>query len=118
MADLAIAQEARHRESRIEPDHHRAQRRLSVHRIRQTGVVMLRLTLAARLALIVITGFSAVAIVALAVFYMTSSREDETTRPSPGRLMALAALIERTGPDERRAVLEAGSSPQFVLRPA
>jgi len=77
---------------------------------------MLRLTLAARLALIVITGFSAVAIVALAVFYMTSSREDETTRPSPGRLMALAALIERTGPDERGAVLEAVSSPQFVVR--
>jgi signal transduction histidine kinase len=77
---------------------------------------MLRLTLAARLALIVITGFSAVAIVTMAVFYMASSREDETMRPSPGRLLALAALVERTGPDERGAVLEAVSSPQFVVR--
>jgi signal transduction histidine kinase len=77
---------------------------------------MLRLTLAARLALIVITGFSAVAILTMAVFYMTSSREDETMRPSPGRLLALAALIERTEPDERGGVLEAVSSPQFVVR--
>jgi len=77
---------------------------------------MLRLTLAARLALIVIVGFSTVAIVTLAVFYETSIRDNEATRPSPGRLVALATLVERTGADERGLVLDSVSSPQFVVR--
>jgi hypothetical protein len=77
---------------------------------------MLRLTLAARLALIVTVGFSAIAIVIMGIFYLTSIRENEAAHPSPDRLVALAALIERTAPDARREVLGAVSSPQFVVR--
>jgi signal transduction histidine kinase len=77
---------------------------------------MLRLTLATRLALIVTVGFSVVAIVVIAVFYLTTLRESDLTRPSPERLAALAALIEQTAPDERGRVLEAVSSPQFAVR--
>jgi signal transduction histidine kinase len=77
---------------------------------------MLRWTLAARLALIVIVGFSVVAILVISVLYMTSIRETEAIRPTPARLVALAVLIERTEADQRGPVLEAVSSPQFVVR--
>ena len=77
---------------------------------------MLRFTLASRLALIAITGFSAVGIAILAVFYLTSVRENELARPSPGRIAAIAELIERSSPDARAQVLDALSSPQFVVR--
>jgi signal transduction histidine kinase len=77
---------------------------------------MLRWTLAARLALIVIVGFSVVAILIISVLYMTSIRETEAIRPTPERLVALAVLIERTAADQRGPVLEAVSSPQFVVR--
>ena len=77
---------------------------------------MLRLTLAARLALIVIVGILAVAITLMAFFYRTSLRESEVARPSPARLAALATLIEQTPRDTRGLVLEAISSPQFVVR--
>ncbi|MGA7804007.1 ATP-binding protein, partial [Bradyrhizobium sp.] len=77
---------------------------------------MLRLTLAARLALIVTVGFSVVVIVVVGVFYLTTLRETELTRPSPARLAALAGLLEQTRPDQRERVLEAVSSPQFVVR--
>lgn len=77
---------------------------------------MLRLTLAARLALIAMVGFSVVAIVVIGVFYLTSVRENEAARPSSHRLVALANLIEQTPPDTRAPVLDAVSSPQFVVR--
>jgi signal transduction histidine kinase len=77
--------------------------------------MMLRWTLAARLALIVIIGFSVVAILVISVLYMTSIRETEAIRPTPERLAALAVLIERIETDQRGPVLEAVSSPQFVV---
>ena len=77
---------------------------------------MLRLTLATRLALIVIVGFSAVSITLLAVFYLTSLRENEMARPSPGRIAAVAELIERSDASSRALLLDALSSPQFVAR--
>jgi signal transduction histidine kinase len=77
---------------------------------------MLRLTLAARLALIAMVGFSVVAIVVIGVFYLTSVRENEAARPSSRRLAALAHLIEQTPPDTRAPLLDALSSPQFVVR--
>ena len=77
---------------------------------------MLRFTLATRLALIAIVGFSAVSIAIIAVFYLTSIRESELARPSPGRIAAMADLIERSDPATRTLVLNASSSPQFVVR--
>ena len=77
---------------------------------------MLRLTLAARLTLIVIVGFAAIAIILMALFYMTSRREKEVARPSPGRLAALATLVEQTPREARGLVLDAVSSPQFAVR--
>jgi signal transduction histidine kinase len=77
---------------------------------------MLRFTLATRLALIAIVGFSAIAIVIIGMVYLTSIRENEESRPSPDRLAALAELIERAAPDMRQLTLAAVSSPQFVAR--
>lgn len=77
---------------------------------------MLRFTLATRLALIVMVGFSAVSITLLAVFYLTSLREDELARPSPGRIAAIAELVERADAGSRVLLLDALSSPQFVTR--
>ncbi|MCK1638110.1 MULTISPECIES: ATP-binding protein [unclassified Bradyrhizobium] len=77
---------------------------------------MLRFTLATRLALIAIVGFSAVSIAIIAVFYFTSIRENEFARPSPGRIAAIADLIERSDPAARVQVLGAISSPQFAVR--
>lgn len=77
---------------------------------------MLRVTLATRLALIVIVGFSAVSITIVAAFYRTSLRENDLARPSPDRLAAIAQLVERSEPGARGLLLEAVSSPQFVVR--
>ncbi|WBL78492.1 ATP-binding protein [Bradyrhizobium xenonodulans] len=77
---------------------------------------MLRVTLAARLALIGLVGFIVIVTVVVAIFYRTTVQENELTRPSPARLDALAALVERTAIDSRAAVLDAVSSPQFNVR--
>lgn len=77
---------------------------------------MLRLSLATRLALIILVGFSTVVTVSVAIFYLTSAREGELAHPSPVRLDALAMLIERTAPASRGPVLAAVASPQFVVR--
>lgn len=77
---------------------------------------MLRLSLATRLALIILVGFSTVVTVSVAIFYLTSAREGELAHPSPVRLDALASLIERTTPASRGSVLAAVASPQFVVR--
>ncbi|MBR0969975.1 sensor histidine kinase [Bradyrhizobium japonicum] len=77
---------------------------------------MLRVTLAARLALIGLIGFSVVVTVVVAIFYRTTVHENELTRPSPARLDALATLVERATSDTRQAVLDAVSSPQFMVR--
>jgi len=77
---------------------------------------MLRVTLAARLALIGLIGFTVVMTVIMAIFYRTTVQENELTRPSPARLDALATLVERTAAGERQSVLDAVSSPQFKVR--
>ncbi|MFB6418095.1 MULTISPECIES: sensor histidine kinase [Bradyrhizobium] len=77
---------------------------------------MLRVTLAARLALIGLVGFILVSTVVVAIFYRTTLRENELARPSPARLDALATLLERTAAGSRQAVLDAVSSPQFTVR--
>lgn len=76
---------------------------------------MLRLTLALRLALLVAIGCSTLAIVGIAVFYLTLARENELTRVSPQRLAALAAQIEQSTPENRAQLIEAVSSPQFMV---
>jgi signal transduction histidine kinase len=78
--------------------------------------MMLRLSLATRLALITIVGFSTVVIVIVGFFYLTSLRESELAYPSPARLEALSSLIEQTAPASRGPVLAAVASPQFVVR--
>jgi len=78
--------------------------------------MMLRLTLATRLALIVMVGFSTVVIVIVAIFYRTSVRERELVHPSPARLDALASLIEQAPPASRGPLLAAVASPQFIVR--
>ncbi|MCG2631737.1 ATP-binding protein [Bradyrhizobium sp. WYCCWR 13023] len=77
---------------------------------------MLRVTLAARLALIGLIGFSVVVTVVVAIFYRTTVHENELTRPTPERLDALASLLERTAIASRQSVLDAVSSPQFMVR--
>ena len=77
---------------------------------------MLRVTLATRLALIVIVALSAISLTIIAVFYRTSVRENESARPLPDRLAAIAELVERSDPAMRRTVLAAVSSPQFAVR--
>lgn len=77
---------------------------------------MLRFTLATRLALIAIVGFSAISITLLAIFYLTSLRENELARPSPGRIAAIAELLERSDAGSRVLMLDALSSPQFTAR--
>ena len=77
---------------------------------------MLRFTLATRLGLIAIVGFSAISIIMIGILYLTTIRENEDARPSPGRLAALAELIERTAPETRQLMLAAVSSPQFSAR--
>lgn len=77
---------------------------------------MLRLTLALRLALLVAIGCSTIAIVGIAVFYLTLARENELTQVSPARLAALAAQLEQSTPANREQLIEAVSSPQFMVR--
>jgi signal transduction histidine kinase len=77
---------------------------------------MLRVTLATRLALIVIVAFSAISLTIIAVFYRTSLRENESARPSPGRLAAIAEMVEQSDAAMRHTILAAVSSPQFTVR--
>jgi signal transduction histidine kinase len=76
---------------------------------------MLLITLALRLALIAAIGFLVVANAVIAVFYLTFSPESGLTCVSPSRLAALATLIEQTAPDSRGQLIEAVSSPQFIV---
>lgn len=77
---------------------------------------MLRVTLATRLGLIVIVALSAISLTVIAVFYRTSVRENESARPSPARLAAIAEMVERSDPAMRHTLLAAVSSPQFAVR--
>jgi signal transduction histidine kinase len=74
---------------------------------------MLRLTLAARIALIVVIALLAVWIVAIAAFYRAHAAEMENARPDPERIAALVALIERGDAAERPLILRAATTDGF-----
>src|SRR5258708_34589353 len=77
---------------------------------------MLRLTLAARIALIVVIGMTVVWVAAIALYYRASTAERAGVRPSPAQLAALAALVERTPPGERHLIWNAVKSDRFDAR--
>jgi signal transduction histidine kinase len=74
---------------------------------------MLRLTLAARIALIVVIGMTVVWIATIALYYRASTAERAGVRPSPAQLAALAELVERTPPGERHLIWNAVKSDRF-----
>jgi len=77
---------------------------------------MLRLTLAARIALIVIIAMTVVWIAAIALYYRSSTAERDGVRPSPAQLAALAELVERTPQDQRHLIWSAMTSGRFEVR--
>ena len=76
----------------------------------------LRLTLAARIALIVVIGMTVVWVAAIALYFRASTAEREGVRPSPAQLAALAELVERTPPGERHLIWNAVTSERFAVR--
>jgi signal transduction histidine kinase len=71
---------------------------------------MLRLSLAARITMIVMAALMVFWIGAIAYFYRSQAGEGENIRPSPRQMAALAELLEQTQPERRPLVLEAVSS--------
>ena len=77
--------------------------------------MILRLTFAARIALIMVTGLGMAWITAIALYYITRGHAAETLpSPAPDRVAALVELIERTPTAERPLVLRAANSEYFV----
>jgi signal transduction histidine kinase len=77
---------------------------------------MRRLSLAARIALIMIVALGCVWIVLLTVHYRLQGRDTEGVHPAPGRLAALVSLLESAPPAQRGAVLDAVTSDLFAAR--
>lgn len=77
---------------------------------------MLRLTFAARIALIVLLSLAAMWVATIAYFYRSHSDEAERTRPPPDQIGALAGLLESTSPEVRPLVLAAVNTPRFAAR--
>jgi signal transduction histidine kinase len=75
---------------------------------------MSRFTIAARITLIVIMSLLSAWIVGLVVFYRFTADQSARARPSPERVAAVVALIERAPPSERVLALQAIASPQFA----
>ena len=116
-ADLALAQEAGRCEPRLQPDQHRPQRRLSVHRSCETADMILRMTFAARIGLIVVVELGMAWISTIALYYIARAHTAESnTLPVPGHIAALVELIERTPSEERKLVLRVASSETFAAR--
>ncbi len=74
---------------------------------------MLRLTLAARITMIVIVGLTAVWVAAIAAFYRSHAVELKGVRPLPERIAALAQLIESASPAQRPLILDAATTETF-----
>lgn len=74
---------------------------------------MLRLTLAARIAMIVIVSLTAVWIVAVAAFYQTHADDFGGIRPSPARIAALTELVESATASQRLTIMEAVTTNTF-----
>jgi len=68
---------------------------------------MLRLSLAARITMIVVIALTAAWIGAIALYYRSGDGERERARPSPRQIAALVELVERTSPAQRPLVLDA-----------
>lgn len=77
---------------------------------------MLRLSLAARISMIVLVALLTVWIAAIAFFQRSQTIDRENSGPSPQRIAAIAELIEQTPAAQRRLVLEAVSSPALTAR--
>jgi signal transduction histidine kinase len=71
---------------------------------------MLRLTLAARITMIVVIALTIAWIGAAALLYRSPDRQGEAIRPSPHQIAALVELVERTPREQRPLVLAAASS--------
>lgn len=79
--------------------------------------MILRMTFAARIGLILFVGFGAAWTCAIALYYIARAHTADgygNTLPVPGRIAALAELIERTPGPERRLVLRAANSETFA----
>ncbi|WP_119269682.1 sensor histidine kinase [Taklimakanibacter deserti] len=77
---------------------------------------MRRISLAARITLIVIMAIMAVWIAALGSSYRSHDFLGEDARPQPRQIAALLDLIERAAPEQRPLVLAASSSNLFAAR--
>ena len=77
--------------------------------------MILRLTFAARIALIMVMGLGMAWITAIALYYIARGHAAETLpSPAPDHVAALVELIERTPTAERPLVLRAANSEYFV----
>jgi signal transduction histidine kinase len=74
---------------------------------------MRRLSLAARLGLIVMLSLAAAWLGSIALFYVTRAHDGGDARPLPGQVAALVELLERTPPDQQPLVLRAVASESF-----
>lgn len=71
---------------------------------------MLRLSLAARITMIVVIALTAAWIGTIALFYMSRDREGEGANPSPRQIAALVELVEQAPPEQRPRTLYAVTS--------
>jgi len=79
--------------------------------------MILRMTFAARIALIVVVGLGMAWISTIALYYIARAHTAESnTLPVPGHIAALVELIERTPSEERKLVLRVASSETFAAR--
>ena len=79
--------------------------------------MILRMTFAARIALIVVVGLGMAWISTIALYYIARAHTAESnTLPVPGHIAALVELIERTPAPERTLVLRVASSETFAAR--
>ncbi len=79
---------------------------------------MLRLSLAARITLIVLVTLLAAWIGAIALFYRSQGGAGEHAWPSPRQVAALVELVERTPAEQRPLVYEAVSSSTLTVGPS
>jgi signal transduction histidine kinase len=77
---------------------------------------MSRLTLAARIGLIMLIGLTCVWIALTAIYFRGHGLDAEGTRPAPARLAALTALVETTPASERPRLFAALDSDLFAAR--
>lgn len=76
----------------------------------------LRLSLTARIALVVVLSLAAAWIASVAVFYTSVVRQGRSLRPLPAQVTALVELLEQTPPAQRQRVLRAVTSDTMSAR--